>query len=150
MAAAMRLIVGALCGLALSACATDEAVSPDAPFDPASCYARDVDVYFDNQGVALSAEARGLIDILAGQLHGCRIDSARIIGFAGVRGPEDVNEVVSAERAREIADYLVSRHRWPRERIVVAATGERGAVTEQGTAPMRRRGRIIVEASPPS
>lgn len=139
--------IGALALLA--ACATPGAA--DAPFDPAACYERDFAVYFDGDSAALSSEARAVIDATATAVRGCRIQHARIIGLAGAIGPEQVNEEISIERARNIADYLVRTWAWPRENLELMATGERGATTDEGlNVPMRRRGRIVVQAVAPT
>lgn len=135
--------------IALGGCATQNEAS--GPFDPAACYERDFNVYFEGQDTEVSPEARVVIDAMGEALRGCRIDSVRIIGQADAAGSEIVNEEIAGRRAGEIAEYLSRRVGWPRSRMELLDTGERGAVTEDGlNVPMRRRARITVHASAPS
>lgn len=133
---------------ALAGCAATQEAS--APFDPAACYDRDFNVYFDGQNTDISPEARAVIDAQGQSLRGCYIESVRVIGAADAEGGAVTNDELSERRATALSDYLAQRVGWPRSRMVVAALGERGAVTEEGlNVPMRRRARIIVEAAAP-
>lgn len=139
----------AFASLALAACATlsgEEA----RPFDPAACYERDFAVYFDGVSTEISREAREVMDAVGVALRGCNITGVRIIGTAEAPGSQETNRDISVRRAEVIADYLAQRVGWPRSRFELLATGERGAVTEDGlNVPMRRRARIIVAAVAP-
>lgn len=144
-----RFVVIGLAALALSACETTR-IGADRPFDPAACYNRDVNVYFDGSSTDISAEAREVIDAMGESLAGCHIASVRVVGAADAEASSTTNEEVSERRAVALADYLARRLGWPRDRMSLAALGERGAVTEEGLAvPMRRRARITVEARAP-
>jgi outer membrane protein OmpA-like peptidoglycan-associated protein len=147
---AMKFAAGLLAAAALAACATTEAQHSAAqPFDPAACYTRDFSVYFDGLDTELSREARGVVDLTVDALRGCRIEHVRIVGQADARGAEDTSENVSHQRAASIADYLETRG-WPRASFELLATGDRGAVTDEGLArPMRRRGHVTVTAVAP-
>lgn len=129
--------------LALSACATS---TEEPGIAPAACYDRDFNVYFDGQSTDISPEARAVIDAQGQSLRGCYIESVRVIGAADAEAGAVTNEEVSERRAVVLGDYLAQNVGWPRSRMVVAALGERGAVTEEGlNVPMRRRARIIVD-----
>lgn len=146
--------LGAIAGATLAAfvlggCALTQGAS-DTPFDPAACYEREFSVYFDGLDTRLSREAREVIDAAGHSVRGCRIEQVRIVGSADTTGGDEVSEEVSIERARTIADYLSRTVGWPRDKFTLAATGDRGAVTEEGlNRPMRRRGRVIVTALAP-
>jgi outer membrane protein OmpA-like peptidoglycan-associated protein len=138
----------AMAAVLLGACATTEADRP--PFDPAACYEREFNVYFEGQSTQISPAAREVIAAMGDTLHGCRIDRVRIVGAADAFGGDISNEEVSEIRAQVLADYLARRIGWPRSRMEVAAAGERGAVTQEGlNVPMRRRAQITVTASAP-
>ncbi len=144
----MRALVLIGCAaLALSACAT---ATDDRPFDSASCYEREFNVYFDGLSTDVSPEAREVIDAMGNNLRGCYIESVRVVGAADAQASAVTNEAVSERRAVAIADYLARRLGWPRDRMAMAALGERGAVTDEGLAvPMRHRARVTVVARAP-
>jgi outer membrane protein OmpA-like peptidoglycan-associated protein len=148
---AMKFAAGLLAAAALAACTTTEAEqSAAAPFDPAACYTRDFSVYFDGLDTELSREARAVIDAAGESLRGCRIEHVRIVGLADARADEDTSETVSHRRAAAIAEHLERHLRWPRATFELLATGDRGAVTQEGLArPMRRRGHVTVQAVAP-
>ena len=141
----------ALAAVLLAGCAMVTRPSPSAaPAGPLSCGGRDFNVYFEGQSTELSADARAVIDATGAGLNGCRIDQVRIIGSTDVSGGERDNEEISKLRAKTMADYLEDHFHWPRDHMVLMVTGERGAVTDEGlNVPMRRRARIVVEASAP-
>jgi outer membrane protein OmpA-like peptidoglycan-associated protein len=132
----------------VSACASTQ--DAQRAFDPAACYERDFVVYFEAQETELSQDAREVIDAMGEAVRGCRIDHVRIIGSAEAPGSQETNRQISVRRAEVMADYLAQRVGWPRSRFELLATGEQGAVTDDGlTRPMRRRARIIVLAVAP-
>ncbi|MDX2275403.1 MAG: OmpA family protein [Hyphomonadaceae bacterium] len=135
---------------ALGACATQTTEAP-ADFDPAACYERSFDVYFEEYADNLTAEAREAVAAMDRTLAGCRIQHVRIIGMAGARGPAESNMELSVERAETIASYLAQETRWPRSVYELRAAGEEGATnTEEGLPrPMRRRGHVTVTAVAP-
>ncbi|GIK50686.1 MAG: OmpA family protein [Hyphomonadaceae bacterium] len=136
--------------LALGACATTARETP-ADFDPAACYERSFDIYFERFEDQLNAPARQAIDTVQEQLRGCRIDSVRVLGLAGAAGETQANLDLSARRAVNIADYMERRHGWSRRNFQTLAAGEAGAVTADGLdEPMRRVARIAVHASDPN
>ncbi len=146
----LKFVAGMVATAALVACVSPAARDPDRPFDPAACYPREFSVYFEGLDTRLSREAREIIDLAVESVRGCRIQHVRIVGLADARGHEEVSEEVSIERARSVADYLARTVGWPRESFELRATGERGAVTEEGLArPMRRRTHVTVDAAAP-
>ena len=143
-------IGGALASAALAACATSSGPLAPAPFDPANCTTRELDIYFVGQSSELTREARRIMDGLGQSVQGCRIEAWRVVGATDAQGGAVSNDQISERRAQVIAEYLATRVGWPRSRMTVAAAGERGAVTEEGLAvPMRRRARIVVDAVAP-
>lgn len=141
----------ALCGC-VSTAETEGGAAPAAAqaFDPANCYPRDFEVYFDSQHTRLSAAAQRVIAAQVDPIRSCRIQHVRIVGLAEDEGASPVSEQISMLRADAIADYLHRRTGWPRGDWELRATGERGAVTESGrTVPMRRRARITIDAAAP-
>lgn len=132
----------------LAGCAATQEAS--APFDPANCYERDFNIYFVGQSSELSDEARQVMDLMGETVRGCDIRQVRVIGETDARGGATSNDEVSERRAQVIGEYLAARVGWPRSRMVIAAAGERGAVTEEGlNVPVRRRARVIVDAHAP-
>jgi outer membrane protein OmpA-like peptidoglycan-associated protein len=142
--AAALLVLGACMGMAGQQTAS-------APFDPAACTQRDFNVYFEEGSRELTAEARRVIELEAGAIRGCSIDSVRIIGLSDEdEGNAETTRQLSVERAETLADFLAQRASWPRTRFQLLATGERGAETAEGLdVPVRNRARIIVAASAP-
>jgi len=121
-----------------------------APFDPASCATREFDVYFEGQSTALSAETREAIVAMGDMVEGCAVENVRIVGSADAAGSESVNEEVSEQRALLLADFLARRLGWPRARMDLLATGERGATTDEGLdVPMRSRAHVTVTTVAP-
>lgn len=139
----------ALSGALLAACA---ATPDEAPaFDPAACYQRDFSIYFNEFSSALTRDSRRVIDLQADAIRGCRVEEVRIIGLSGdEEGGYETTRQLSVRRAEVLANYLARRVGWPRSRFRLLATGERGAVTEEGLhVPVRHRARIIVDAAAP-
>jgi outer membrane protein OmpA-like peptidoglycan-associated protein len=147
----MRSIVVVAVVAALAACATPQSAEDETPpFDPASCYTRDFNIYFEGQSTDLSAEARQIMDGMGRAVRGCHIVAVRVTGSTDAQGGAVSNDEVSERRAQVIGEYLAAHVGWPRSRMTVAATGERGAVTDEGlNVPMRRRARVVVEAVAP-
>ena len=135
----------------LAACTTPGEQQQDArAFDPAACYTRDFVVYFDDGSINLTSEAREAIGAVGDAIHGCTIGDVRVIGSAEDEGGRVEAQEVSERRAQVLAEYLNERIGWPRRNFTLLATGERGATTESGLAvPMRRRARIVVNATAP-
>jgi outer membrane protein OmpA-like peptidoglycan-associated protein len=135
--------------VALASCATGGGGDP-ASVNPAACSVRDFNVYFDNGTTEISPAARESIGAVGDALQGCRINHVRIIGSAGAVGGAAASDERSEQRALVLADYLSQRFGWPRSPMELLATGERGAVTDEGLdVPMRRRARITVDAVAP-
>lgn len=134
---------------ALAGCASTAPRPVPANFDPASCYVRDFDVYFEDSEADLSVEARDAIAAINQALDGCQIEHVRVVGLAGARGPADQNMEVSTQRAEVVGAYLARTTHWPRGVYDLRAAGEEGAMTEDGPMPMRRRAHITVTASAP-
>jgi peptidoglycan-associated lipoprotein len=119
-------------------------------FDPASCYEREFNVYFDGADATLTPEAREAISAVGTALRGCRIDHVRIIGMADAALEAEISIEISEARARAIRDYLESEFRWAHEKFELRARGDRGAVTEEGlNRPLRSRARVVATASAP-
>ena len=135
--------------VALASCATGGS-GEQAPFNPAACSLRDFNVYFEGGATEISPAARESIGAVGDALRGCRINHVRIIGSAGAVGGVAASDERSEQRALVLADYLSQRFGWPRSLMELLATGERGAVTDEGLdVPMRRRARITVDAVAP-
>jgi peptidoglycan-associated lipoprotein len=136
---------------ALGACETFPGASDDAAaFDPAACYEREFNVYFDETDATLSPEAREAIDAVGTALRGCRIDRVRIVGMADAALEAEISIEISEARARAIRDYLESEFRWAHDKFELRARGDRGAVTDEGLArPLRSRARVVATASAP-
>ena len=146
----LRFLMAAVSAVALAGCAARHHDDKQATLAPASCGARDFNVYFEGQSIEISPEAAAVIDAIDEGLNGCTINHVRIIGSSDEIGAESTNEVVSKERAKVLADYLVAHAGWSRDSMELLATGERGAVTDSGlNVPMRRRARIIVATTAP-
>lgn len=146
----IRFAFGALITLALGACASATEGEAPAAFDPAACYERAFEIYFDEYEADLSSEARAAIDAVEESLSGCRITRVRILGLAGARGAEEQNLEVSIQRAQVIGAYLERTTNWPRSAFEMLAAGEAGATLADGTPElMRRRAHITLTAEAP-
>ena len=135
----------------LAACTTPgEQQQEVRAFDPAACYTRDFVVYFDDGSINLTNEAREAIGAVGDAIRGCTIGDVRVIGSAEDEGGRVEAQEVSERRAQVLAEYLNEHVGWPRRNFTLLATGERGATTDSGLAvPMRRRARIVVNATAP-
>jgi outer membrane protein OmpA-like peptidoglycan-associated protein len=137
----------------VAGCATmtaSEAPATPAAFDPAACYEREFNVYFERADARLTAPAREAIVSVQDALAGCRIEHVRIVGLARARGAEQINMEASVDRAVTVARFMERRAGWPRERFEMLAAGEAGAVTEEGlNQPMRDRAHVTVSAVAP-
>lgn len=143
------LIVASFAIVALASCASG-GNGDQASFNPTACSVRDFNVYFDNGTTEISPAARESINAVGDALRGCRINHVRIIGSAGAVGGVAASDERSEQRALVLADYLSQRFGWSRSSMELLATGERGAVTDEGLdVPMRRRARITVDAVAP-
>lgn len=142
------LAAGAL--MMLSACATPSGVA-GAGFDPATCYDRDFSIYFEGQDATLTPAAREVLDAAGAATRGCVVESVQVIGLADAHeGGQESSRQISVERAEIMAEYLATRLGWPRSRMELLATGERGAVTQEGLErPMRSRARVIAHIVAP-
>lgn len=146
----IRFAMGAALALALGACASASEGEPRAAFDPAACYERAFEIYFDEYAADLSPEAAAAINAVEESLSGCRITRVRILGLAGARGTENDNRDISIRRAQVIGDYLERTTRWPRSAFELLAAGESGATLADGTPElMRRRAHITVTTEAP-
>jgi peptidoglycan-associated lipoprotein len=144
-----RIILAALAAAALGACASQaKVVEARSTFDPAACYERTFNVYFED--TQLTAEAREAIQAIEDAVLGCQIDRVRIVGFDEAGGGEEESVEASQARAEAVARYLENTTVWPRRRFEVVARGDARAVNAEGEdRPMRRRARVTVTASPP-
>ncbi len=95
----LRFLIVATFTVALASCTSVGRDEAQAPLDPAACYTRDFNVYFEDQTTELTPAAREVIGAMVDPLRGCRINHVRIIGSAEAAGSEIVNEDRSAERA---------------------------------------------------
>jgi outer membrane protein OmpA-like peptidoglycan-associated protein len=149
----LKAILGAVAVLGLGACAlTPSADNAPAPaFNPAACTERDFVIYFDEGAYDITPGAERIIDLESRAIAGCYIESVRIIGLAAQdEGNQESARALSVRRAEVLSNYLARRASWPRSRFQLLATGERGAVTEEGLdVPVRNRARIIVVSRAP-
>ncbi len=150
----LKSLFGAFALLSLGACATltgGEENAPAPAFNAAACVQKDFVIYFDEGQADLTEEARRIIDLQARDIHGCTIDSVRIIGLSDQdEGNAESSRQLSVRRAEVLAEYLATRASWPRSRFELLATGARGAVTAEGLdVPVRNRARIIAVARAP-
>jgi peptidoglycan-associated lipoprotein len=146
-----KMFVAAMFACALGACETLPGASDDAAeFDPAACYEREFNVYFDGADATLSPEARAAISAVGTALRGCRIDRVRIVGMADAALEAEISIEISEARARAIRDYLETEFRWAHDKFELRARGDRGAVTDEGlNRPLRSRARVVATASAP-
>jgi outer membrane protein OmpA-like peptidoglycan-associated protein len=147
-----KMFAAVVLAAVLGACETFPGASDEAAsaFDPAACYEREFNVYFDGADATLTPEAREAIDAVGAALRGCRIDHVRIIGMADAALEAEISIEISEARARAIRDYLESEFRWDHDKFELRARGDRGAVTEEGLArPLRSRARVVATASAP-
>jgi OmpA-OmpF porin, OOP family len=140
----------AMFAAALGACETLPGQDAADAFDPAACYEREFNVYFDGADATLSAEAREAIDAVGGALRGCNIQQVRIVGMADAALEAEISEEISVQRARAIRDYMETQFHWAHDKFELRARGDRGAVTDEGlNRPLRSRARVVVNAARP-
>jgi peptidoglycan-associated lipoprotein len=132
---------------ALGACST---LPGQEAFDPASCYEREFNVYFDGADATLSPEARDAINLVGTALRGCRIEHVRVVGMADAVEEASISDEISQARAVAISDYLQDEFHWREDVFELRARGDRGALTDEGLArPVRARARVVVQAVAP-
>ncbi len=143
-----RMLAAACFAAALGACQT---LPGQEPFDPAACYERSFNIYFEGSEAALTPEARDAIDLVGTTMRGCRIEHVRVVGMADAVEESSISEEISQARAVAIADYLQDRYHWREDAFELRARGDRGALDDQGYArPLRSRARVVVRAAAPT
>lgn len=144
-----KMVTAAMLAGALGACETLTGQDA-ATFDPAACYEREFNVYFDGAEATLSPAAIEAIDAVGAAVQGCRVDHVRIIGMADAGMEAEISEELSQQRAVTIKDYTREQFHWRDEVYELRARGDRGAVTDEGlNRPLRSRARVVVRAVAP-
>jgi peptidoglycan-associated lipoprotein len=141
-----RILAAACAELAMGGCAAvggrDRIVEA-----PAACGDIAAQIYFEPNSAELTTEAATLIARAATQAQGCRVDQIRVVGLADAAGAPAANLELSKRRAAAVTAALAANG-LPAAEFVLEAVGQDGAVTPEGTAPLRRRADILIAAKP--
>jgi OOP family OmpA-OmpF porin len=101
------------------------------------------DLNFASNSAELSAEARQILDRVAGGLAGDRsIRQVMVTGYSDDRGDAGYNKALSERRARSVADYLSSR-RLSGIQITSQGMGEANPIADNATAAGRAENRRV-------
>ena len=105
-------------------------------------------VTFVTNSAELTAEAKAMLDVLAGALKHERLAAAQfnVEGHADARGAEALNQRLSLERARSVRAYLVGQHGLDAARLQPVGRGATQPLNRQvAAAPENRRVTIITQ-----
>lgn len=130
----------------VAACTSTESALPPPPLEPVSedipkavCLGKTYEVYFASDQKTLDKTALAVVDEIKEQANICKPKAIEIVGHSDPIGSEEVNLIVSQDRADAVLDALLEADLMV-DRIAIAAAGERDAITENDTmVPMNRR-----------
>lgn len=143
-ALALAGLIAASAGLA--ACASDPFVRAGLVTPPAACRGHTFEVYFREDEARLTNPAREAVRLHARLVAPCRVRAVEVLGLASATGDAARNLTLSERRAVAVAEALVEAG-LPAPRFQLFAAGDRGALTDTGTAePLRRRVEVRIEA----
>ena len=116
--------------------------SETAPADGVTLAVLDAEARFGRGGSALPAEARVIVERLAGRLAALeRVLSVRVIGHADNVGEAADNLALSRRRAESVA--VAFRERWPGVHTLAVGAGEAHPVASNDTEAGRARNRRV-------
>ena len=105
-------------------------------------------ITFASNSVELTAQTKGLLDILARALQSDKLAGFgfRVEGHADARGEADLNQKLSQLRAESVASYLVAQHGILPERLSAVGKGSSELLNKsQLDAPENRRVTIVTQ-----
>lgn len=139
------MLIGAV---AAAGCAERPWSRADLVAEPSVCTPQRFDIYFREGEAGLTDAARHAIGMTATQLQGCDIRRVEVLGLADASGSAAANLDLSQRRAQAVTKALEAAG-WPVPAFSLAAAGDAGAVTADGSAElMRRRTEVLVDAAP--
>lgn len=147
-----KLIILSAAALSLAACADTSGPwrtlrKPVAVAGP-GCAGFTSSIYFDQDSVALTPEARMVLAGARSQARGCQVRSVRVIGLADAVGAPEANLALSKRRA-DVVSRALADHGFGKVDFDLAAVGDAGAVASSGAAaPLRRRADIVFDLAP--
>jgi len=113
-----------------------------------ACTAFTSSIYFEQDSVALTPEAKMVLANARAQARGCEVRSVRVIGLADAVGASEANLALSRRRADTVSAALAT-HGFGQAEFDLAALGETGATAPSGAvAPLRRRADIVFDLAP--
>ncbi|WP_430403042.1 OmpA family protein [Hyphomonas sp.] len=129
--------------LLMVACVSNPA-PPVAPAGPEAvaaapdCSLETFAIYFDEGASELSDESDAVVDAVSDTFARCDLYKMEIEGHADASGDAVTNQAISAARAEAVLAALRTRG-VDAERVHLVASGEKGAVTDEGAVPINRR-----------
>ena len=110
-----------------------------------SCADFQSSVYFEQDSVELTKEARMILSSAQAQAKGCAVTSVRVVGLADAVGTSEANLILSRRRAETVSAAL-AKVGFSKVEIDRVAIGDAGAVAASGAAaPLRRRADILFD-----
>lgn len=130
----------------VAACGSTKSALPPPPLEPVAeevsapvCQGKNYEVYFASDQKTLDKTAREVVDEIKRQTGICQPKAIEIVGHSDSIGSEEVNLMVSQDRADAVLAALLEAELTV-ERIAIVAAGERDSLTEDETmVPMNRR-----------
>lgn len=105
--------------------------------------ALDSSVLFETAKYELKPEASRAIDEAVAGIDPGRLQAVRVAGFTDSVGSAQSNLVLSRNRARSVADYLIAEAGFPVDKVHVEAHGESNPVASNATTKGRARNRRV-------
>jgi outer membrane protein OmpA-like peptidoglycan-associated protein len=137
-----------LVALCLSGCSSLHSARDRIVRAPVNCADQTVQVYFEPDSAEVTREGRAVIAEAARESRPCRVRSVEVLGLADATGAPDANLELSKRRAQSVSDALASAG-LPAAEFSVAAAGQSGAVSADGSArPLRRRTDVVLHLAP--
>lgn len=119
---------------------TEVVTKPPAPPAPTPKFTRD-EIYFDANSARLTNIAKAVLDGIALRMKNDLNATAVVTGFSDNAGSAESNMAISAKRAANAKEYLVTRHGIDPARISTAAKGSAEPAYDNTTPEGRGRNR---------
>jgi NitT/TauT family transport system substrate-binding protein len=100
-----------------------------------------ISIFFPSGRFVLDENQKFILDEAAGLAQTFGSVRMRVTGNTDSQGDKKKNIDLSAKRAQAVADYMVSKHGFPRDKFVVVGAGPENPIADNGTEEGRQQNR---------